>query len=688
MIGTLFSKLKIRTRIAIALSLPLLGLLVLSAISFTNQLNTSGEMGRLGELAELAPEISALVHELQKERGASAGFIGQKGQGAFREKLVSQRQSTDAQLTQFSAVIEAFRAERFGAVFQDKLREAMDMVAQLDRQRAAVSDFSLTVGEMAKYYTTTIAKLLGTVGEMAVLSTNAEVTNAIVAYTSFLQAKERAGIERAMGANGFGKGQFAPAIHRRFVSLVAQQDAFLAVFKAYASEEQRSFLAETLKGSVIERVEAMRKAAVGSVYGGDLGDTAGALWFETITQKINLLKTVEDRVAADLRAQVGSLGVSAQQTLVTDAVVMAVLLLATLIIVSLAVRSVTRPVAGITAQMNALAAGDLTVDIAGTEREDELGEMARAVLVFKEQGVEAQRLQEERERDRQRSEQEKRRAIHSLAADVEASLDPVVSDVSGASDQLRTTAEGLSSAAGLTSERADRVSSAADRASGNVQAVASAAEELSSSIGEISRQVAQSQQISDNAVTEAIRASETVNGLAAAAQKIGDVVNLIQDIAEQTNLLALNATIEAARAGEAGKGFAVVASEVKSLANQTAKATEDIGNQISEMQSVTGNTVQAIESVRAIIDEIGNTATAIASAVEEQDAATQEISRNVQEVAQGAREVTSNIGTVTEAASNSGQSASEVLQASEQLAKGSQVLRSKLDEFLNKLRAA
>ncbi|WP_299618571.1 methyl-accepting chemotaxis protein [Pelagibius sp.] len=688
MIGTLLSKLKIRTRIAIALALPLLGLLVLSAISFTNQLKTSGEMEQLGELAELAPQISALVHELQKERGASAGFIGQKGQGAFSEKLASQRQSTDAQLTQFTTVIEAFEAGRFGAVFQDKLREALDRVAQLDRQRAAVSDFSLTVGEMAKYYTTTIAKLLATVGEMAVLSTNAEVTNSIVAYTSFLQAKERAGIERAMGANGFGKGSFAPRVHQRFVSLIAQQGAFLAVFKAYASEEQRGFFAETLKGSAIERVEAMRKAAVGSVYGGDLGDTTGALWFETITQKINLLKTVEDRVAADLRAQVGSLGNSAQRTLVTDSIVMALLLLATLLIVSLAVRSVTLPVAGITARMNALAAGDLTVDITGTERGDELGEMARAVLVFKEQGIEAQRLQEERERDRQRSEQEKRSAIHSLAADVEASLDPVVSEVSGASDQLRTTAEGLSSAAGLTNERAERVSSAADRASGNVQAVASAAEELSGSIGEISRQVAQSQQISGRAVTEAVRASETVNGLAAAAQKIGDVVNLIQDIAEQTNLLALNATIEAARAGEAGKGFAVVASEVKSLANQTAKATEDIGNQISEMQSVTGNTVQAIESVRATIDEIGSTATAIASAVEEQDAATQEISRNVQEVAQGAQEVTSNIGAVTEAASQSGSSASLVLQASDQLADGSKVLRSKLNEFLDKLRAA
>ena len=688
MIGTLLSKLRIRTRIGIALALPLLGLLSLSALSFTNQLKIAGDMARLNELADLAPEISALVHELQKERGASAGFIGQKGQGAFSEKLASQRKATDAQLAQFSTAMDGFRAEGFSPLFQQKLQDAQDMMARLDRQRAGVSAFSLTVGEMAKYYTTTIAKLLDTVGEMAVLSTNAEVTNSIVAYNSFLQAKERAGIERAMGANGFGKGSFAPTVHQRFVSLIAQQNAFLATFRAYASVGERSFFADTLKGPVVDEVEGMRKVAIESAYGGSLGDVTGALWFETITQKINLLKAVEDRIASDLQIQVGALGASAEQAFMAEAVMTLILLLATAVIVALTVRSVTGPVAATTGQMKALAGGDLSVEIDGTQRGDELGEMARAVLVFKDQGIEAQRLQQERERDRESSEQEKRSAIQSLAADVEASLDPVVSEVSSASDQLRTTAEGLSSVAGQTTERAGKVSSAAESASGNVQTVASAAEELSGSIGEISRQVAQSQQISSKAIAEADRAGETVNGLAAAAQKIGDVVNLIQDIAEQTNLLALNATIEAARAGESGKGFAVVASEVKSLANQTAKATEDIGNQISEMQSVTGNTVEAIESVRAIIDEIGSTATAIASAVEEQDAATQEISRNAQEVAKGAQEVTSNIGAVTEAASNSGQSASEVLQASEQLAKGSQVLRSKLDEFLEKLRAA
>ncbi len=688
MIGDIFSRFKIRTRIGVALAVPLLGLLVLAAIAVGGQWRIAGEMDRLDALASLAPEISAMVHELQKERGASAGFIGKRGQGAFAERLTSQRQSTDAQYEQFAAAINAFDTAAYGPVFQGKLKEALDMVSQLQQQRAAVSALSLTVGEMAKYYTTTIARLLDNVGEMAVLSTDASVANSIAAYISFLQAKERAGIERAMGANGFGKGSFAPAIHQRFVSLVAQQQAFLSIFRAYASESQRAYLAETGKAGAFGEVERMRGLAIGSAYGGDLGGVTGPVWFDTITQKINLLKDVEDRIAADLQVQVSTLGAQAQRTLLIDVVITLALLMGTLAVVTVAVRSVTGPLARTTEQMKVLASGDLSIEIDGAARRDELGDMARAVQVFKDQGIEAERQSKERKRERERSEQEKRDAIRSLAADVEASLDPVVNEVSTASNQLRITAEGLSTVASQTSDSANDVSAAADQASANVQTVASAAEELSSSIGEITRQVSQSREISGKAVTEADRASETVNGLAEAAQKIGDVVNLIQDIAEQTNLLALNATIEAARAGEAGKGFAVVASEVKSLANQTAKATEDIGAQISGMQAATGETVDAITGVRGIIDQIGTTATAIASAVEEQLAATQEISRNAQEVARGATEVTSNIGAVTEAASNSGQSAGEVLRASEQLSKGSDVLRSKLDEFLARLRAA
>jgi methyl-accepting chemotaxis protein len=258
----------------------------------------------------------------------------------------------------------------------------------------------------------------------------------------------------------------------------------------------------------------------------------------------------------------------------------------------------------------------------------------------------------------------------------------VVEAVSSAATELRATAESMSASAEETSRQSTAVASAAEQATTNVQTVASAAEELSSSIAEISRQVATSNEVAKRGVDQAEQTNVTVRGLAEAADKIGEVVKLIQDIAEQTNLLALNATIEAARAGEAGKGFAVVASEVKSLANQTAKATGDIAQQIGSMQSATTSAVDAIQSITGVIGEISEIATTIASAMEEQGAATQEIARNVQEAASGTQEVSSNIGGVSQAASDTGESVNHVLQAATELSQQAETLQVEVSKFI------
>ncbi|MGD9538871.1 MAG: methyl-accepting chemotaxis protein [Alphaproteobacteria bacterium] len=260
----------------------------------------------------------------------------------------------------------------------------------------------------------------------------------------------------------------------------------------------------------------------------------------------------------------------------------------------------------------------------------------------------------------------------------------VVDAVAGASTELRTTAESMAATAEETSRQASAVAAASEQASTNVQTVASAGEELSSSIGEIGRQVEQSTKTAARAVEEARRTNDQVESLATAAQQIGEVVRLISDIAEQTNLLALNATIEAARAGEAGKGFAVVAAEVKSLANQTAKATEEISAKIGEMQSATGGSVEAIKAIAETIGQISEISTTIAAAVEEQSAATQEISRNVQQAAQGTHEVNTNITSVTDGAGQTGAAAGQVLSAAGQLSKEAETLRAEIDAFLGR----
>ncbi|MDH3474550.1 MAG: methyl-accepting chemotaxis protein, partial [Rhodospirillales bacterium] len=264
----------------------------------------------------------------------------------------------------------------------------------------------------------------------------------------------------------------------------------------------------------------------------------------------------------------------------------------------------------------------------------------------------------------------------------------VVDIVASAANELESAATSLSATAEETSKQATNVASASEQATNNVQTVASATEELASSIQEISRQVQEAHSVATRAAEEANKTNETVDGLAQDAQKIGDVVDLIKAIAEKTNLLALNATIEAARAGEAGKGFAVVASEVKSLANQTAKATDDIASQIGSMQATTTAAVQAIQEITKTIHTISETATAIAGAVEEQQAATQEIARNVQEASTGTQEVSSNIGGVEQAAGETGASANQVLEASRELQTQGQKLRDEIEGFLKTLNVA
>jgi methyl-accepting chemotaxis protein len=349
-------------------------------------------------------------------------------------------------------------------------------------------------------------------------------------------------------------------------------------------------------------------------------------------------------------------------------------------------RTVTGPVKVMTETMARLAAGDVAADVPDRHRRDEIGGMARAVQVFKDNAIEKLRLEEEQAAAHKRIEEEKRQTVMEMADRFERTVKEVVDGVSSSATEMQATAQQMSSTAEETSRQSASVASASDQATANVQTVAATAEELSASIAEIGRQVMQSAKIAQNAVDEAEATNDTVKGLADAAQKIGEVVNLINDIAGQTNLLALNATIEAARAGEAGKGFAVVAQEVKNLANQTARATEEISQQITAVQQETNDAVDAIEKIRGIIGEVNDIATTISSAVEEQGVSTQEIARNVQQAARGTQDVNSNIENVRKAAGETGAAAGQVLNASQEMARQAEGLRSEVDRFLKEIR--
>jgi len=354
----------------------------------------------------------------------------------------------------------------------------------------------------------------------------------------------------------------------------------------------------------------------------------------------------------------------------------------------LMLRHIFRPLDRIREAMYALSHGELTADVPGLDRADEIGSMADAVQTFKKNALDVQRLEAERAAEKQAAEAEKRRALAAMVTTFESSVQTVVQSVAGAATNLQGSAETMSRVAQETRRQSSMVSSASGQTSANVQTVAAATEELSASIGEISKQVGQAATVAGQAVQEANHANAIVQGLATAASHIGEVVNLINDIASQTNLLALNATIEAARAGEAGKGFAVVASEVKALATQTARATDDIRGQIDGVQKATNEAVQAIQAITGTIGAISQVSAAIASAVEEQGASTSEIARNVEQAAAGVQDVSDNIANVSHAAGEAGTVADTVLNAAVALSSQAGALRREVEQFITNVRAA
>jgi methyl-accepting chemotaxis protein len=678
--------LRIAPKLAIATILPLVVLAGLAVYDLSVKWNTRVEMAQLGRLAGAVADISRLVHELQRERGASSIVLNSKG-AQFRTELGAQRKLTDEQRKTIAGSIGALRAAGALKQLDSAVAAAETALASLDARRTEIDALSLSPPDSFAYFTKTIADLLAIVGDIKTVSARGDVAAAISAYDDMMQGKERAGQERATGAGGLAAGKFDAVSFKRVIGLAAQQDAYFAGFAAGASPAQREFFRATMSAPVVEQVAKMRDVVVVGGLSGEMQGLQAKAWFDATTQRIDLLKKVEDRLGDDLIALTTGIAAEATLGLLLLGTTLLSALLGCLAIVFVMARSITHPLAALKAAMSRLAGGDVDFDIPHRRRADEIGEMALAVEVFKENSIERRRLSAERKETEARMAAERKAEMNRLADGFESAVGQVVGSVSSASTELEAAASTLTQTAQSTQHLSTMVASASEQASANVQSVASSSEELAASIGEISRQVQEASTIAGEAMRQAQATDGRIGELMQASNRIGDALKIITAIAEQTNLLALNATIEAARAGESGRGFAVVASEVKALAGQTAKATEEIGSQISGIQSATADSVEAIQQIARTIGRVSEISSTIAAAVQEQGAATGEISRSVQQAAQGTAQVAANIVDVNHGASETGTASAQVLSSARSLSSESSRLKLEVDKFVATVRA-
>jgi methyl-accepting chemotaxis protein len=483
--------------------------------------------------------------------------------------------------------------------------------------------------------------------------------------------------------------------------LAAHRDRLAQLKKEY--DERREFwiksdLDPALKAKLVEKSDHEVQRFWSVLQDGMLpalakGDSAAAAKaYAEITARYTAHRAIIDDIVKQTNDQNGATEVAATGRVSTFTLVLWSVSAVVFLVIGAGIFGVAfgviRPIAEMTGVMKGLAGGDLNVSVPALSRDDEVGAMARAVQIFKENALRVQSMESEQAGLKRRAEEDRKAAMWAMADGFDSVIGKIIQTVSTASSELESSAGRLTKTAEVTQSLSATVATASEQSSANAQSAAAAAEEMASSVSEIGRQVSDSHRISREAVSQVEATNARIADLAQSAGRIGEVVKMISAVAEQTNLLALNATIEAARAGEAGRGFAVVASEVKALATQTAKATEEISEQIGQMQSATNQSVSAIREIGGTIGRIAEISQAIAAAVEEQGAATQEISRNVQRAAQGASQVAGSITDVNRGATDTGAASTHVYGLAQSLLGQSNHLRGEVEKFLSTVRAA
>jgi methyl-accepting chemotaxis protein len=663
----LLQNLPINIKIALIILLPMCGYLVSSGLNIFSTYGQFSSARDVITMVEFDEQISLLVHELQNERGASSGFLGSKGQ-KFGDILKKQQAETDVKTLSFQKASTLLQKKALDATLTEQIRRIEVVLNELANTRRMVTSQQMETKEAISYYRSLIKSLLDTISATSQLSDNPRITSQLFAYVNFLQCKERAGIERATLSAVFSKGSFTPDTYNRFQQLLAAQENYLTVFLSASTPESRKLYETTVHGASVDEVERIRLTAMD--IGLDSTQSFGVepeYWFKTISDKINLLKTVDDGLAKNILQSAAAQVQATRQNLIIIVASFVFILSAACLLMFKTAGSITHGIRKATSVALDLAEGegDLTKRMGFTAK-DEIGVLGRGIdKLLTSLGGMIRQIQGNSETLSQSGQE----------------MATLAEQMNGASANIESRANGVAAAAEEMSINMNSVAAAVEEAAVNITTVAESTGIIAAAGKEIAGNTKNARTMTGEAVTRTQSSYELISALGSAAQEIGRVTETITEISEQTNLLALNATIEAARAGEAGKGFAVVANEIKALAKQTAGATVEINEKIKGIQESTGKTVNEIQEILHVINEVNTIVDSIASAIDNQTATTNDIAQNIEQASIGIQEVATNVSQVSAVSSEVARDIAEVSHSSQQLTSDSNRVRQSANDL-------